>query len=68
LGKYQTEYQDLAKESLGEDEQKKHKPWFDEQCSKFTDQRKQVKLQWLQDPSQINTVNLNQAGTKRGNI
>jgi hypothetical protein len=28
----------------------KHKPWFDEGCSKLLDQRKQAKLQWLQDP------------------
>jgi hypothetical protein len=38
---------------------KKHKPWFDEACSKLVDQRKQVKLQWLQDPSEINGDNLN---------
>jgi hypothetical protein len=47
-----------AKESLGY-ELKKHKPWFDEGCSKLSDQRKQVKLQWLQDPSEINGDNLN---------
>jgi hypothetical protein len=40
-----------AKESLGCCELKKHKPWFDEACSKLVDQRKQTKLQWLQDPS-----------------
>jgi hypothetical protein len=34
-----------AKESLGYCELKKHKPWFDEACSKL-DQRKQAKLQW----------------------
>jgi hypothetical protein len=39
-----------AKESLGYYELKKHKPWFDEGCSKLLDQRKQAKLQWLQDP------------------
>jgi hypothetical protein len=33
---------------------KKHKPWFDEALSKFVDQRKQAKLQWLQDPTEIN--------------
>jgi hypothetical protein len=38
-----------GKESLGYYELKKHKPWFDEGCSKLLDQRKQVKLQWLQD-------------------
>jgi hypothetical protein len=36
-----------------------HKPWFDEGCSKVLDQRKQAKLQWLQDPSEINGDNLN---------
>jgi hypothetical protein len=48
-----------AKESLGYFELKKHKPWFDEGCSKLLDQRKQAKLQWLWDPSEINGDNLN---------
>jgi hypothetical protein len=34
-----------------------NKPWFDE-CSKLTDQRKQAKLQWLQNPNQISEDNL----------
>jgi hypothetical protein len=38
---------------------KKHKPWFDKGCSKLLDQRKQAKMQWLQDPSEINRDNLN---------
>jgi hypothetical protein len=38
---------------------KKHKPWFDEGCSKLFAQRKQDKLQWLQYPHQINGDNLN---------
>jgi hypothetical protein len=42
------------KESLSYFELKKHKPWFDEGCSKLLDRRKQVKLQWLQDPGEIN--------------
>jgi hypothetical protein len=33
-----------AKEGLGYYEVKKHKPWFDEGCSKLLDQRKQAKL------------------------
>jgi Fe-S cluster assembly ATPase SufC len=37
---------------------KKHKPWFDEGCSELLDKRKQAKLLWLQDPSEINGVNL----------
>jgi hypothetical protein len=48
-----------AKESLGYCELRKHKPWFDEVCSKLVDQRKQAKLQWLQDPSEVNGDNLN---------
>jgi 50S ribosomal subunit-associated GTPase HflX len=47
-----------AKESLGYSKLKKHKPWFDETCSKLVDQRKQAKLQWLQDPSETNGDNL----------
>jgi hypothetical protein len=42
-----------VKESLGYCEFKKHKPWFDEECSKLVDQRKQAKLQWLQDNLRI---------------
>jgi hypothetical protein len=37
---------------------KNHKPWFEEGCSKLLDQRKQIKLLWLQDPSEINGDNL----------
>jgi hypothetical protein len=42
-----------SKESLGYCELK-HEPWFDEACSKLVDERKQAKLQWLQDPSEVN--------------
>jgi hypothetical protein len=48
-----------AKESLGYFELKKHKPWFDEGCSKLLDQRKRHKLQWLHDPSEIKGDSLN---------
>jgi hypothetical protein len=48
-----------AIESLGYYELRKHKPWFDEGCSKLLDQIKQAKLQWLQDPCEINGDNLN---------
>jgi hypothetical protein len=66
-----------AKERLGYFELKKHKPWFDEGCSKLLYQRKQAKLQLLQDPSEINGDNLNNVrreasryfrNKKRGNI
>jgi hypothetical protein len=33
-----------AKVSLGYFKLKKHKPWFDERCSKLLDQRKQAKI------------------------
>jgi hypothetical protein len=38
---------------------KKHKPWFDEGCSELLDQRKLIKLQWLQDSGKINGENQN---------
>jgi hypothetical protein len=48
-----------VKERLGYYELKQHKLWFDEGCSKLLDHRKQTKLQWLQDRSEINRDNLN---------
>ena len=48
-----------AKESLGLCELKQHKPWFDEECLGFLDQRKQAEMQWVQDPSQSNVDNPN---------
>jgi hypothetical protein len=47
-----------AKVNLGYQKLKHNKPWFDDECSKLIDQWKQVKLQWLQNPSQINGDNL----------
>ena len=40
-----------AKDSLGLQDVKQHKPWFDEECLGFLDQRKQAKVQCLQDPN-----------------
>jgi hypothetical protein len=48
-----------AKENIGYCELKKHKLWFNEGCSKLLEQRKQAKLQWLQDPREINGDNVN---------
>ena len=48
-----------AKGSLGLHELKQHKPWLDEECLHFLDERKQAKLQWVQDPSQRNVDTLN---------
>jgi len=40
-----------AKENLVLYELKQHKPRFDEEClGFFLDQRKQAKMQWIQDP------------------
>ena len=36
-----------AKESLGLHELKQHKPWFDEECLHFLDERKQANLEWV---------------------
>jgi hypothetical protein len=49
------------KASLGHYGLKQHKPWFDKECSKLLDRRKQVKLQWLQNPSQMNGDNMDNA-------
>jgi hypothetical protein len=48
-----------ANHSLGLHKLKQHKPWFDKECLGFLDQRKQAKMQWIQDPSQSNVDNLN---------
>jgi hypothetical protein len=47
-----------AKDNLGYQELKRNKPQFYDERSKLIDQRKQAKLQWLQNPSQINGHNL----------
>jgi archaellum biogenesis ATPase FlaH len=38
---------------------KQHKPWFDEECLGMLDQRKQAKMQWIQDPSKSNVDKIN---------
>ena len=48
-----------AKESLGLQELKQHKPWFDAECLGFLDERKKANMQWIHDPSQSNVDNLN---------
>ena len=40
-----------AKDSLGLHKFKRQKPWFDKECLDFLDQRKQAKMQWIQNPS-----------------
>ena len=51
-----------AKESLGVYELKKHEPRFDEECLPFSYQRKQAKMQWVQDQNQNSVDNLNSVG------
>jgi len=51
--------QTSAEESLGLHELNQNKPWFDEECLGFLDQRKLAKLQRVQDPSQSNVDILN---------
>jgi len=43
-------------------EWKQHKPWFDEDCLGYLDQRKRAKMQWVQNPRQSNVDNLNSVG------
>jgi hypothetical protein len=35
--------------------------WLDEECSELVARRKKAKLQWLQDPSEVNEDNLSDA-------
>jgi hypothetical protein len=48
-----------GKQSLCLNELKDHKPWFDEECLGFLDQRKHAKRHWVQDPIQSSVDNLN---------
>ena len=43
---------------------KKLKPWFDEERLRFSDQRKQAKMQWLQNPNHSNVDTLNNVRCK----
>jgi hypothetical protein len=47
-----------TKETVGYFELK-HRPWFNEGCTKLLHRTKQAKSQWLQDASKINGDNLN---------
>ena len=48
-----------AKESLVLHKLKLQRLWFDAKYLGFLDQRKQFKMQWVEDPSQSNVDNLN---------
>ena len=51
--------QTSAKESMGLDEFKQNKSWFDEECLGVLDQKKRAKMQWIKDPSQSTVGNVN---------
>ena len=53
-----------ATKSLGLQELKQHKPWFDEERLGFLDHRKQTKMLWVQDPSQNNIDNVHNVRRK----
>jgi hypothetical protein len=53
LGKQLENIKISAQESLSYYEQRKHKTWFDEECSKLLDQRKNAKWHRLQYESEI---------------
>jgi hypothetical protein len=57
-----------AKMSIVLHELEQHKPWFDEECSGFLDQRKQGKMQWIQDTGQSNVDNLKMQGVMLADI
>jgi hypothetical protein len=52
------EYKITAKKSIGVYKWKQYKLCFDEECSQFLDQRRQAKMQWLQNPNQNDVDNL----------
>ena len=56
------------RKSLGLNKLKQHKPWFDEEFLGSLNQRKQAKMQWVQDPSQSNVDNLNNVKCEVGDI
>ena len=57
-----------AQENLGLHEFKQNKPWCDEECLGFLDQRKRAKMQWIQDPSQSKVDKMNSEGVKLADI
>jgi len=58
-GNIQHNIQISGKESLCMHKWKQQKPWCDEECLGFLDQRKRAKMQWVQDPCYSNVLNLN---------
>jgi hypothetical protein len=46
-----------TKDNVGYQKLKHNKPWFDDECSKLIDQRKQAKLQWLKNSDHVSGDN-----------
>jgi hypothetical protein len=57
VGRVLEKASNLSQKSLRYQNIKRNKPWFDNECSKLIDQWKQAKLQWLQNPNEINRDN-----------
>jgi hypothetical protein len=58
LENYQRKYQHFSQRNLHYYKLKKRKPWFYERRWELLDQRKETKLQKLENPSEINGDNL----------
>ena len=52
MGEHKREIKTAAKENLGLHELRQHKIWFDEEYLGVFDQREQVKMKCVEDPSQ----------------
>ena len=50
-----------AKERVGEKKRQKNKPWFDDECLKLHDERKQARQRWLGNKNEANTNNYKNA-------
>jgi hypothetical protein len=64
LVKHEREYHTSGKGSLGLKELNQHKPCFDKERLRFSDPRKQAKMQWLQNPNHRNVDNTNNGRRK----
>ena len=50
-----------AKERVGEMKRQKNKPWFDDECLKLHEERKQARQRWLGNKNEANTNNYSNA-------
>ena len=50
-----------AKEHVGEMKRQKNKPWFDDECLKLHEERKQARQRWLGNKNEANTNNYSNA-------